>query len=214
MCIYALLAMSKQRLTSELDEVFEELNDKTEGYRGVRAYEYRIGEHADGLAIDVEKGGNAPRKINGRIGKAAARAGYIITGVMNHQNSEHYNHTRLFLNEADDHFDTEPNGDELGLAFCLGAMINSFTQDLATLYPRTYADLDDANIDAEEIVRELNGVNTHEELLNHLHEEHRVGSAHMTSAHPNAENGVYAIVEERELPDGWTYADDGYVVKE
>lgn len=118
--------MSKQQLRDELDEVVATLNGKE--YNDDNEYEYELGTHNSGLAIDITKGGEAQTKVTGRFCKAAMRAGYVVVATLSHVESEYHDHTRIFLHEAEEHFDladeeewhTLPLGKDDALLFARG----------------------------------------------------------------------------------------------
>lgn len=87
--------MSKERLREELDEVVENRHAD---------YEYEIAEHASGPAIDIQKYGEAPEKVVGSFCEAAMECGYVVTATLVHD-GENYDHTRMFLHEAEEYFD-------------------------------------------------------------------------------------------------------------
>lgn len=96
----------KDLLRAELDSEVSELNDWFEKNTGKgRPYDYELGTHAGGVAIDIQKDGEPVNKVLGQFGKAAMRAGYVVTGSLVNKESSHIDHTRVFLNEADEHFD-------------------------------------------------------------------------------------------------------------
>jgi len=95
--------MSEQQLRAELDAEVAKLNDKR--FRADDAYDYELGEHSTGPAIDITKDGGAPNKVLGQFCQAAMRAGYIVSATMVHKDSTRYDYTRIFLHEADEHFD-------------------------------------------------------------------------------------------------------------
>lgn len=98
--------MSKAQLREELDAEIVELNDWHEkNTDSGRPYDYSLGTHASGLAIDLTKNGGPMNKVMGQFCRAAMRAGYVVTGTLVHDENSHIQHTRIFLGEADDHFD-------------------------------------------------------------------------------------------------------------
>lgn len=105
----------EDKLREELDAVVEHLNDK-EWKDESNMWSYEIGTHSGGLAVDIKKGGRANNKVIGQFCSAVMEAGYVASGFLYHGESSHYNHTRVFLNEASEHFDlvavadNEPQG--------------------------------------------------------------------------------------------------------
>jgi hypothetical protein len=152
--------MTKQQLRDELDEVVATLNDKR--FRDGE-YDYELDTHAKGTAIDITKGGEPTDKVLGQFGRAAMRAGYVIVGTLVHNDSVNYDHTRIFLHEADEHFDLGADEEALDDArlegFAAGMLFGSTMTQLSALYPNIPYDGDefdkDIDIDADELVEEL-----------------------------------------------------------
>lgn len=71
------------------------------------------------------------------------------------------------------------------------------------------------DIDANEIVRELEGVETAEECVDAIRDEHGAGSAHVSGLGPDGENPYTIVNDDEHVPDGWErWENDGnYLVK-
>jgi hypothetical protein len=97
--------MSEAELRSELDDVVEELNSRD--FRDDDCFQYEIGSHHHGIAVDITKDGEAPHKVLGRFSKAVMCAGYVV--IATNVAEDYYNgdHTRIFLGDADEYFDLE-----------------------------------------------------------------------------------------------------------
>jgi hypothetical protein len=97
--------MSETKLRSELDDVVEELNGCS--FRDDDCFQYEIGSHHHGIAVDITKDGEAPHKVLGQFSKAIMRAGYVVTATNVAEDYYNGDHTRIFLGDASEYFNLE-----------------------------------------------------------------------------------------------------------
>lgn len=99
--------------------------------------------------------------------------------------------------------ETESLGDEVEQARAEGFAAGLFfgttlTMEMGSLYPETSDD-----VDANEIIRELEGVETAQDAVNWIHNEYHRGAAHVTDNGPA--DGVQPYTVKQSIPDGWEY---------
>lgn len=208
-------------LQQTVERVEAELNERR--YVHNNPYDLEVGEHSDGPAIDVTKGGEAPDKVVGTIFDAAFDAGYIVSGVNRHTVSGLGGpHTRLFLRPVEEKFDHDESDDlgsaMAGMLFALMALNADDTQEDGSenederLFAGETAGTA-VDVDADEIIREMAGVETAEKVVEQINENG--GHAHVSSR-SGWEGYPYAYTEYvDEVPDGWERCDEheDYLVK-
>lgn len=89
-------------LEQELDETFKRYNDWSEKHGcGKRPYEYELGTHNSGIAVDMRESGGACKDLSAMVCKPALRCGFVTTGVKILTDRPHgkRSKTRVFLRD-------------------------------------------------------------------------------------------------------------------
>lgn len=117
-------------------------------------------------------------------------------------------------------------GTTVAMAEGIMSPLAGMATDLESLYPEVGEAttemgrevIEDADIDAEELIRELEGVETADEAVEWIHEREGEGPAHVSDIGPDGQN-PYVLHRVDELPPGWERAEGDeneqmYLVKE
>lgn len=170
--------------------------------------------------------------IRGRGKEVYDETGCIITGVRQHHGEDDV--LAVWLDEPVDEDESEVPDDVDVFSFLAGVFVANVMNNveptknvehddsIGTLgYDESAADaLDDADVDADEIVEELSdndddSIETAEEAVDWIHKQHGRKPAHVSGMGPDEKN-PYVMRSVEELPPGWRRQSDGdshYLVK-
>ena len=107
-----------ESLAQNLNEVVNERNR----FNG-NEYEYGLDTHSKGVAVDIYKSGADIDKVTSQFHTAIMDAGYVVSAVQKSDYDEP--HIRLFLREAEEHFDLAPKGPQTAEE-CVEEITNRF----------------------------------------------------------------------------------------